>query len=631
MFAVFIKDYENASLEDFGPLAVHWLLVTGGIALVVLVIGELYRLLTGRGSSLQKGLSGRLSGISQDQAWKLRVYRLFLALIPLALVSCIALLAWSVRTDNPEVQAVRQRYALAAGALTGLFSILAVSWEFLLDLGTLSPRRIWAIARVSMTEAIRRKSLWGFVVILAVFLFASWFIQTDKPEHQWRIYVQLVFLVMTLLLLITASIVACFSLPNDIKQQTIHTIITKPVSRFELVLGRVLGFTLLMSAVLFVMSQLSLLYVFRGIDETAKEVSMRARVPIFGDLRFEELDSTMKLRQSSGISVGREWTYRTYIRGGSAQEAVWMFPKLPANLGKPERMIPIEFNFDIFRTSKGGEEYKEGVSCQVAFVNPNKWDFGRYSDYRKELESKTTLSEDPQELARKFGYYELKTPISVVDYQSYTIWFPSSLLEDLEGQPLEVRVACRNSSQYLGMAKADLYILAQEGDFYFNFMKGTICIWFIMVLMITLGVVFSTYLNALVSLVLSWFMLLCGIPKIRGFIQLIGSAFDPEENPGGGPMESVVRLVQNKSLTTPIEETRGVWILMRMDDGFRVFFTALLAVLPDLGHYSRTDYVAEGFSIPGSEMLMSALILLGYLFPFLVAAYYLLNAREVAN
>ncbi|MCS6976475.1 MAG: ABC transporter permease [Gemmatales bacterium] len=632
MFAVLIKESENATLNDIGPYALHWLIVTGIMAIVVLVVGEIYRLVTGRGTSLMRGLTGRLSETSEDDAWKLRVYRLFVALIPIGVAVALGLYVWSLRTDNPEIRSTREDMARWAAGVAGLLAVLAVSWEFLLDLSTISPRRVWAIARVSMTEAIRRKSLWGFVVILAVFLFASWFIQTDRPEHQWRIYVQLVFLVMTMLLLITASIIACFSLPNDIKQQTIHTIITKPVRRFELVLGRILGFTLLMSAVLLVMSQLSLLYVFRGIDESAKEQSMRARVPVFGQLQFEELDSQMKWRPTqTGIRVGREWEYRSYIRGGSAQEAVWRFSRLPASLTRTERMIPVEFTFDIFRTSKGGEDYKEGVSCQLAFVNPNKWDFGRYADYRKVIESKTADADDPHKLAREFGYYELKTPLTVVDYQTYTVWFPSSLLEDLGNEPFEIRVACRSTSQYLGMARADLYILAEEASFYLNFMKGTVGIWFVMVVMITLGVVFSTYLNALVSLMLSWFMLLCGIPKLRGFIKLVGSAFDPDNNPGGGPMESVYRLLQNKGLTAPLEESRGVHVLQVMDDAFRLLFNGLLAILPDLGHYTRTDYVAEGFNIPGTELAMSFLILLAYLFPFLLAAYYLMNAREIAN
>jgi hypothetical protein len=42
-------------------------------------------------------------------------------------------------------------------------------------------------------------------------------------------------------------------------------------------------------------------------------------------------------------------------------------------------------------------------------------------------------------------------------------------------------------------------------------------------------------------------------------------------------------------------------------------------------------FVAEGFNIPNGYLITSLLLLLGYLFPFLLAGYYLLNAREVAG
>src|SRR5207253_8446618 len=133
--------------------------------------------------------------------------------------------------------------------------------------------------------------------LLLVFLFASWFLPY-KPEKQVRNYVSVVFFAMTILLILTARILAAFSIPADLRRQTIHTIVTKPVERFEIVLGRFLGYTLLMTAVLAVMTLLSLIYVARGVDEDARQESLRARVPVFGDLRID-----------NGKNVGREWAY----------------------------------------------------------------------------------------------------------------------------------------------------------------------------------------------------------------------------------------------------------------------------------------------------------------------------------
>src|SRR5206468_8407057 len=102
---------------------------------------------------------------------------------------------------------------------------------------------------------------------------------------------QVVFWSMTFLLLFTTVLLASFSIPNDIKQQTIHTIVTKPVERFEVLLGRFLGFLTLMTLVLLLMTAVSLLYVLRGIKQEAAEESLKARVPRYGELRFENTRS----------------------------------------------------------------------------------------------------------------------------------------------------------------------------------------------------------------------------------------------------------------------------------------------------------------------------------------------------
>ena len=631
MLAVLVSEIEYPNLGDLSSLMVSWARLWGPLAIAVLLLVELFRHLRSSGSIWNNGLAGRLADLPAEQVWKIRTFRLWLVLIPIGIALAAVIYYFASRMNDQAAQAQWFEYSNSVFALACLAAILAVSWEFLLDLANLKVRRIWAISRLTILEAVRGKALWGFSVLLLVFLFASWFVRSDKPEHQWRIYVDLVFFVMAALLMITSSVLACFSLPTDIRRQTIHTVITKPVQRIEVVLGRIGGYTLLMTLVLFVVAHLSLLYVFRGIDPTARRDTMRARVAEYGFLRFEELDGQGNwVVRGEGVKVGREWDYRDYIRGGSTQEAVWSFPQLSGADAGEDHMIPVEFSFDIFRTTKGGDDYKEGVSCQFSFINLDKWHFGRYNEYRTALESQKDLAEHPYDLARRFGFYELPTPIHIVDYENYTVWFPSSVLEGARQGQFEIRVACRTHAQYLGMARYDLYILAAEGSVYLNYMKGVIGLWSIMVILVTLGVVFSTYLNALVGLLLTWMMMLCGTQLMRQFIQTLISP-DPEINPGGGPFEALVRLAQRENLTTPLEPTRGVWVIQHLDDAMRFLFKGYLYILPDLGLHWRTNYIAEGFDIPGGELLTALILLAAYIFPYLIAGYYLLTAREVAQ
>jgi hypothetical protein len=132
-----------------------------------------------------------------------------------------------------------------------------------------------------------------------------------------------------------------------------------------------------------------------------------------------------------------------------------------------------------------------------------------------------------------------------------------------------------------------------------------------------------------VSLMLTWLLMFCGLPRLRGFME--GLAYPTMESPGGGPGEAALRMLWQQNMVTPLENTPGVRAIQQADEGFRAMFKVMLKILPDLGQYSRTMFVAEGFNIPGTELLAAFLMLLGYLFAFLVLGYYLINVREVAG
>src|SRR5262249_44829285 len=119
---------------------------------------------------------------------------------------------------------------------SGVCALLAVAVVFLRGFLALRGRRIYAIAKLSFKEALRRRCLYAFSALLLVFLFATWFVPY-KPEDQVRTYVQVLYWAMTPLLLLTAAFLAGFSIPTDIRQLTIHTVVTKPVEKFEVVLG----------------------------------------------------------------------------------------------------------------------------------------------------------------------------------------------------------------------------------------------------------------------------------------------------------------------------------------------------------------------------------------------------------
>jgi ABC-type transport system involved in multi-copper enzyme maturation permease subunit len=632
MFAMVIER-DPLRLQDAPAAFVYWVQVAGGFAAVGLVLWLVF------------GLTGmRPVDRARIPRWQ---SRLFLAGV------VVAGLFYAPLVFARFIKSERFLSACLTGGGAG--ALLAVGLPFVVHLSKMRPGRVWALAKLSFKEAIRRRVLYVFSFLLLVFLFASWYIPS-KAENQLRTYVWVVYIAMTVLLLLPAVLLTAFSIPADIRHQTIHTIVTKPVERFEIVLGRFLGYLALMTVVLAVMTAFSLLYVVRGVNPEAAAESLKARDPLYGDLTFE---NTSKGKESEKAeNVGREWEYRSYISGPTGERnkppqfAAWKFADLPAGLaGRPR--VRCEFSFDIYRTTKGQEN--KGVSCAFYLQT---WRFrpGDKADYdkdRKGLEKavpRKSEAEIDDELAEKYGYFEVPGK-DVTDFHTLSIDVPGGLFRNAgrpdEGRrrellaggrqppaPLTVRVKCNSVTQYVGMAKYDLYLCqddpaggAERRLFALNFFKAAFGLWLRLALMIAVAVALSTYLSGVISLLVT-LLLYAGGWWARDFIKNLAQG----QNVGGGPFESLVRMTRREQGVMPMEETAVKTVATFSDDIFRWFVRhILLNVIPDVDRFDLTRNVAEGFNISGGQMLTTSLLLAAYLLPWAVLGYYLMKWREVAS
>lgn len=634
MLAALSFDREPLRWEDMPAMLVHWTQVAGGLAAVAVVLWLIFGLPALRPADRQ-----RISG-GQRMAFILACLG---ALACYAFYGAVRLPDWlrSLAADAPDAAAAPMRqppqwltYLLTVG---GVCALLAAGNTFLANLTRLRWRRIGAIASLSFKEAVRRRVLLVFALLGIVFLFANWYVPS-KPEDQIRTYVGIVYYAMGPLLLISALVLSSFSIPNDINQQTIHTVLTKPVERFEVVLGRFLGFVAILTVMLVVMTALGLGYVIRNVDPAAAYESLKARVPEYGELTFDP--------DPKGISVGREWDYRRYISGEAPpkpeQAAIWSFDHVPSVLEKRE-VVPCEFTFDIYRTHKGQEN--KGINCRFVFTT---WNYrkGNEQEYnrRKPARDFPAELEKYNELTKELGYFEIAGQ-EVVDYHTQTIILPAGLFinalknrPDKEGRqdkapvPVQVRVTCNSQSQYVGMARYDLFLRLDDPDgtwdrlwFAWNFFKGAAGLWFALVLICGLGVAISTYLSGVITLLLTGLLYIGGM--FQDFIRTVGEG----TNVGGGPLEAIYRIASRTNLSAPIEETSAIRFATGSDLVFRWVVRRLLDILPDVDRYSLTAYVGEGFNIPGAQLLLHTLILLGYLLPWALLAYYLLRWREIAG
>ncbi|MDD4889427.1 MAG: ABC transporter permease subunit [Phycisphaerae bacterium] len=127
------------------------------------------------------------------------------------------------------------------------------------DILRFSPMRLWALAHQTFRESVRRRVLLLIPVFMALIVIFGLFQRGSdaigvSDIHQATETCIRVSSALTLLLMILLS---AFSFPREFESRTIYSLVTKPVTRLEVFLGKLLGLWLLAVFVLAVMGAFS--------------------------------------------------------------------------------------------------------------------------------------------------------------------------------------------------------------------------------------------------------------------------------------------------------------------------------------------------------------------------------------
>lgn len=145
---------------------------------------------------------------------------------------------------------ITHNIALVIGVLIIVIGLLVVG---LRDVLRFSPYRVWAISGVSFDESIRKKILWVTPMAIIGVILVS---QLTRPFDELDAIGQTVkfSIFATGLVVAMASIIlAATNLPKEIENRVIYTIVTKPTTRLEIVIGKVIGFARVSAAILLIM------------------------------------------------------------------------------------------------------------------------------------------------------------------------------------------------------------------------------------------------------------------------------------------------------------------------------------------------------------------------------------------
>ena len=219
---------------------------------------------------------------------------------------------------------------------------------------------------------------------------------------------------------------------------------------------------------------------------------------------------------------------------------------------------------------------------------------------------------------------------AIREYYTNKQSIPSRLLagaggDELGREMLRIEVQCISPTQYLGMAESDLFLLATEGDFGTNFMKGLFGVWLQAMVLTAIGVFAGTFLSWPVALLTTIAFFVAGQVAFAFLLD-----FTRQSLMGGGPFESMIRLVTHDNQMSELSPTFAVITAKTLDALIMPVMSRLVYVVPNFSAFDVSNTVADGFAVPWVLMVGNTLLALAYALPFSIAGYFILKHREVA-
>jgi len=373
---------------------------------------------------------------------------------------------------------------------------------------------IWAVAKNTIRQALRLKIAAVFILTLLVLLPLMAMTITGDGTLKGRLqtFVSYGLSLTSLLLSLLTIIVSVYSLTNDLDKKQIYTVLTKPIRRFQLLLGKLLGVILLDVALLSLFA--GIIYAimvnipaYSNADPDQKQQAQKEFFTARAALTPAEPDVTDEVRkiyekrekraelppEVIKKKTGRE----NYLRALTKQVKAWKRAVVPGRqlFWKFDNVQPLDPNESIFI------RYKYDVS-----VNPpdlqvyGKWFVGDDRQYGGEIVTPIYALER-KDLIRTS--HEIEVPAKAVAKDGY-------LAVGFFNDPQF------NNTIVIFPPNEGLQVLYKADTFTANFLRSALLILCRLIFLACLGTLAATFLSFPIAILLCLAVFFTG--TINGFI-----------------------------------------------------------------------------------------------------------------
>lgn len=376
-------------------------------------------------------------------------------------------------------------------------------------------RSVWAVARNTIAQALRMKIVFVVVILLlAILPLMSKIIVGDETLHgKLQTFVSYGLSLMTMLLCILTIAVSTHTLSNDIKRKYIFLVITKPLHRYQIICGKLLGVVIVDFVLLVIFS--SIIY------------GLTMFMPRITDAEAWEVRQAQNEFFTARASVTDPIDEK-----GVKERALKAYKELEKNDQLPEQMTAVQTLTEL----QGREKLKERT---VQINGTKEWEFEnvRVKDpndtifVRYKLEVTNTPPDDKvhgiwiigDHRQMGLGVGEWKTPLRRVFRSDkirtfVEIEIPARVVAD-DGY---VSVVFKNTDlNETTVIPQEVQVLYRVGSFTTNYLRVVLLIAVRLIFLAALGISASTWLSLPVAFLLTTAVFCVGM--INGFI---GESFD---------------------------------------------------------------------------------------------------------
>ncbi|HVR85755.1 MAG TPA: hypothetical protein VMU54_15660 [Planctomycetota bacterium] len=333
-------------------------------------------------------------------------------------------------------------------------------------MGTLG--RLWAIAGMTLLEASRRKVftillLFGLALMSSVLFFPSVQVEARlRLIEVWALRASAIFTAIVGLFL------AGFSLPQDFETKRIYLIVTKPISKPLVFLGRYLGYALLLAVFILSMGAVTSIFL--------------RTVQVFSGKKFPALVAYPRLRAGDFDSPGgtklEDQQGERAVGFGPGKALVWSFSGLRRSAFEDTARMQIRLIF-----GAEADPYRAAGTVEVRIAN------------------------------RSGGVHS--TPLSMNTNEEQEFSFPAALIGD-DGV-VQVQVRTVDADGIIASSQAWLILYEKSVLFELAFARGLALILLQSMIVLSITLMSSTFLSAPLSILLGILLYLVG--SVHGYVR----------------------------------------------------------------------------------------------------------------